>query len=164
MFYYCLQVLPLYFFNVFSERVCSDLRGKVAIIWANRGNHVSQSKDQCHSNQTNDCWPLPDQMQGRCPLDQLRSFECLNIWNSLILPLFSLRLCAPYIDVRSKYPPFYPLSHSCMVLLILAVNPALSAALIIQSLISPLSLLTAFQNKDKVVIHLLHPCQQIPPK
>lgn len=49
-------------------------------------------------------------------------------WEPRHLELSDAPLFPPYIDVRSKYPLFYPLSHSCTVLLILSVNPALSAS------------------------------------
>lgn len=66
----------------------------------------------------------------------------------------------------------FTLSHFCILFLILLVNPTLGLPLFLCLshysnrilLISPLSLPTASQNKDKVVIHLLHPCQQILPK
>lgn len=87
-------------------------------------------------------------------------------WNSLFL----FRLCALCIAVTLPcLSPSLSFSH---IFLILSVNPTLSLSLFLCPahyskhilLISPLSLLTTSQNKDKVVIHLLHHCQQIAPK
>ncbi len=89
----------------------------------------------------------------------------LELSDSLSFPL-----SVPFA-LLSPYPLFHPLFHCCIVFLILSVNPALGLSQFLSLShyskhilpISPLSFLTASQNKDKVVIHLLHPCQQIHP-
>lgn len=83
---------------------------------------------------------------------------------------FFSSLCALCIAVT--LPCLSPSLSVLHIFLILSVNPTLSLSLFLCHshyskhilLISPLSLLTTSQNKDKVVIHLLHHCQQIAPK